>query len=207
MSESHSTKQCFKCGDVKPLEEFYVHRQMADGHLNKCKTCTKKDIKLDREQNRKKHSIREKKRNNTPERKKQQAENQRRMRLKYPEKYKAYWMVNSAIRSGKLKKEPCIHCGSKNSEAHHDDYDKPLDVKWVCFKCHAEKFHGKVCVVGDVIRKKGKNPYNPVAEKECTLCGLVKKRSDFPLKTNSVTGLYSWCKECVSVKHKEYRSK
>lgn len=39
------TKTCFKCNIDKALSEYYKHPQMGDGHLNKCKICTKKDTK------------------------------------------------------------------------------------------------------------------------------------------------------------------
>lgn len=103
---THS-KECFKCKTIKPLDEFYKHSQMADGYLNKCKECNKKD------------SI-----------------NNRNAKIDH---YRAYDAVTRAIRSGKLIRQPCIRCGNEKSLAHHEDYDFPLDVMWLCQPCHKQR--------------------------------------------------------------------
>ena len=48
--------------------------------------------------------------------------------------------LNHAIRDGLLTKRDCEICGRK-SQAHHDDYTKPLDVRWLCFYHHRKEAH------------------------------------------------------------------
>lgn len=55
---------------------------------------------------------------------------------KYPEKRLAHSKVFIATRNGTLKKLPCKFCGEIKSEAHHENYSKPLDVVWLCRKHH-----------------------------------------------------------------------
>lgn len=50
----------------------------------------------------------------------------------------AHIAVQYAIKIGKLVKMPCEVCGEEMSEAHHDDYNSPLEVRWLCKKCHTE---------------------------------------------------------------------
>lgn len=44
--------------------------------------------------------------------------------------------ANVYQKRGKLLKRPCDECGDPNVQKHHEDYDKPLDVKWLCAHCH-----------------------------------------------------------------------
>ena len=54
---------------------------------------------------------------------------------------RANGMVARAIQNGTLTKQPCEECGQK-AEAHHDDYSKPLEVRWLCKKHHAKAHIG-----------------------------------------------------------------
>ncbi len=51
---------------------------------------------------------------------------------------KAREVLNHYLRDKKVQRQPCECCGNENAEAHHDDYDKPLEVRWLCFKCHRQ---------------------------------------------------------------------
>jgi len=129
-------KECFKCGEVKDIDCFYKHKQMPDGHLNKCKECTKKDVLKHRLENI--DRIREYDRNRGN---RQNKEYVAEYRAKYPNKYKAHMIVQNAIRSGKLFKEPCEICGIKETiNAHHNDYLKPLNIRWLC-SAHHHQWH------------------------------------------------------------------
>lgn len=44
--------------------------------------------------------------------------------------------VFMALKNGLIKKGKCEICESFEVEAHHDDYSKPLDIRWFCRKHH-----------------------------------------------------------------------
>lgn len=53
-------------------------------------------------------------------------------------RHEARWKVRRAIASGAIVRQPCEVCGNEQSQAHHDDYSKPLDVRWLCAAHHRE---------------------------------------------------------------------
>lgn len=149
-------KYCFRCGVKKRLSEFYVHSQMRDGHLNKCKQCAIADAHRHRAENIDKCREYDRNRPNRAERinevKEYRQTKQGRLvrkkalsnyRTKHPEKIRAHHFVMHAIKMGRLVRQCCEVCGSnKNIEAHHDDYSRPLDVRWFCDGHHKE--HHKI---------------------------------------------------------------
>jgi uncharacterized protein YdaU (DUF1376 family) len=56
--------------------------------------------------------------------------------------------TSRAMKAGQLQRQPCEECGDPNSQAHHDDYGKPLEVRWLCPQ-HHDKFHRRSVRVTD----------------------------------------------------------
>lgn len=146
-------KACFKCHKIKSISCFYRHPMMADGHLNKCKICARNDSakRFEEKMRDPEWAERERARNRFKQKKyrvlgleckpcpAEKLRIQRRYRKKYPDRDRARDLVQRAIQSGVLIRSPCRVCGSLDSEAHHEDYSKPLKVMWFCPKHHGER--------------------------------------------------------------------
>ena len=119
------TKICYKCKKEKQIMEF---RQFKSGknkgyYHSYCKNCEKPLKKLwlkknGRRGDRTAQAIRYKK--------------------KYPNKVSAHQKLIRALEAKKLIRPlNCSICGTKGMiMGHHKDYDKPLEIVWVCWKCH-----------------------------------------------------------------------
>lgn len=129
-------KQCFKCKEIKPLDDFYRHFKMKDGRVNKCIVCNKKD-NLCNYKNKMKdpnYIIQERKRNREKHHRlysgntNQNYQHKANWVAKYPEKLKA------SRKSQSMSK----HKPFENAEKHHWSYNKEhyKDIIWLSNKEH-----------------------------------------------------------------------
>lgn len=122
-------KKCKKCQTEyeNPQEHFYRKKVMKDGLSPYCKTCDRK--------------LADKHRKDTTKR---VLYNKKWMHKRDPEKHKARYTLNNAIKLGKvMKPEVCQHCGTGGLiHGHHENYQEPLNVMWLCRPCHFNIHNG-----------------------------------------------------------------
>lgn len=132
-----SLKTCFKCRVGKPLSAFYKHGAMADGHLNKCIDCAKKDVAIHRLANVDHIRAYDRRRASMPHRLEKNRQVGAAWRAANPKRRQAQVALSNAVRDGRIERLPCFVCG-ESAEAHHPDYDAPLDVVWLCSPHHKQ---------------------------------------------------------------------
>lgn len=133
-------KRCNKCGEFKPLDQFTAHPSCTGGRLHKCRKCHAVDCRSSYIKNREARLAACKEYVKRPE----VAERRR----AYGKTYNATnsrkkWcrqVTYRAVQSGKIKRGACVVCGSENSEAHHESYDNPMAITWLC-PTHHKQLH------------------------------------------------------------------
>ncbi len=141
---------CKRCKIIKTKKDFYKHSGMKSGFLSICKVCKKEDALDYREKNIEKVKSYDRDRPNKEERKIKCKKNSYKYKLKKAEYFKRWSHENKikrnchnkvkrALKNGLLVKKSCEICGDENTQGHHPDYSKPLEVKWLCSKHHGEE--------------------------------------------------------------------
>lgn len=128
-SRSEVQVKCKSCGLEKDPSLFY------DSNPRTCKECIKMRVRLNRKEKLEYYREYDRQRGS-----RQDYSYTKEYREKYPNKYKAHVKVNNYLRDSKIiKLELCELCGSsENIVGHHDDYLRPLDIRWLCQGCHVQ---------------------------------------------------------------------
>lgn len=151
MPESVTQKYCRWCVNTKPLDDFYTHPRMLDGHLNKCKECVR-SYQRHRQHQKAEHDPEWRDAERTRGRNKYHRlyapdDPLVLVRVDVPEelKQKARSAFAHAIRVGTITRpDVCETCGKQAKvHGHHTDYEKPFDVEWLCPKCHQHEHRVK----------------------------------------------------------------
>jgi hypothetical protein len=122
---------CKTCQQEKAEGAFYASNRA------RCKECIKSSVRANRLEKIDYYRQYDRMRASQPHRTANNFQQSQSWRQEYPNRRRAQGMVQHALRAGKLKKQPCWVCGS-NAVAHHPDYDRPLDVVWLCQPHHKQ---------------------------------------------------------------------
>lgn len=150
-------KRCSKCGIEKALSEFYKDSRTPSGLHYWCKEC----MRLYRRAWHRKHPdainarVRARREAN-PEKRREQARRSYRRNLDvarvsqrgYRKRHKERGLAHAAVQSSKLLRQACEICGATEGvHAHHADYSKPLEVRWLCATHHQRLHRGHFCLL------------------------------------------------------------
>lgn len=84
----------------------------------------------------------------TEEYKEKRREAQKKWYKKNKYKRRAHKIARKALLAGRIKKDNCDICNGKETEMHHEDYSKPLDIIWLCKNCHMAKHRKHFALTG-----------------------------------------------------------
>ena len=144
-SDASNGRICPVCKQWKLWEEFARQAKGKNGRQCWCRACFRVYNADPKQRQRNKESA-------TPNRAsvtkhylasekgmKTRRKTERKRREHHPERLRAKDRVKYAIRIGRLVRQPCEVCGMTDRvHAHHDDYDKPLEIRWLCYVHHRE---------------------------------------------------------------------
>lgn len=132
-----NTKHCNTCNTTKPASDFGLRGASPDGLSAKCKKCQRL---YDEQRSMKPHRVAARKAYQlTDQGKKAMREARQRYYAANPRKRSAQIAVGNALRDGRLINQPCEICGNPVTEGHHEDYEKPLEVRWLCNTHHRQR--------------------------------------------------------------------
>ncbi len=142
---ANAKKTCTRCHQDKDAESFRLVPRYKNGIDSRCRMCRQE---LSREYS-KKHrvglAVKAKVYRAIEATRLRRNARVRIRRLDHLAEEKAYAAVRRAVHKGELEKLPCGACGNVKVQAHHDDYSKQLEVRWLCFEHHLA-VHGKTPV-------------------------------------------------------------
>lgn len=140
--------RCGRCGEFKPYEDFYKDNRTILGIQSECKRCHCKTSIASRNKENSRRINREYMRRRRMEYSEIVRENDRKRSITRDkdEKYRARMLLNIAVRSGKIQRPArCERCDTVGKVyGHHTDYNKPLDVEWLCADCHGKQHRRRV---------------------------------------------------------------